>query len=451
MATVDPAFTAVTPSAAVLAIAAKNAAPGQTAEQYLASRGGINAAGYFGDSWKSTQNLSDKAYNAIVNGPSTGGPSGATVNAATAKLQYDSAIAAIPTTYTTAQRAIATQQAAASYNSQISASNAANQTDTPLIKDVSGNPIVVTNTGADVSMTGMPTITPAGGSANADPGALQIITDALTAAGLGSLASSAWAMWNKGFDINAIMDDPVNGVRASAVYKQNFPAMAALNAAGRGISEATYIAKQNADLEIMKQYNLTPGVFDTKEYLGKLMINNVNATDLTNRLNAFQDTVGSYDANIKKYAKDTYGISDGDLMTWAMDPTKALPAIQQQAKAMQIGGAAVQAGFGGAGANGELTQAQSEALAAQGITQAQAQQGFTNLGQMGQYGQALPGTDVSGSLTNQQMIDAQFQSNAAAIQALQKVKGTRTAEFQAGGGAAATAAGVVGAGANLAT
>lgn len=317
------------------------------------------------------------------------------------------------------------------------------------------NDAVVGGSGTDTGTgtgTGVviPPVTP-GGSANANPGALQIITDALTAAGLGSLASQAWTMWNKGFDMNAIMDDPANGIRASVVYKQNFPAMAALNAAGRGINEATYLAKENADLEIMKQYTLPPGVFDSKDYLGKLMINNVNTVDLTNRLNAAQNTVLSYDPAIKKYAQDTFGIGAGDLMAWALDPTKALPVIQQQAQAMQIGGAAIQAGFGGAGANGELTQEQSGALAAQGVTQAQAQQGFTNLGQMGQYAQALPGTDVSGSLTNQQMIDAQFQSNAAAVQSLQKVKGTRTAEFQAGGGAAATAAGVVGAGANLAT
>ena len=391
---VDPLFVAVTPSAAVLASAAKNAAPGQTAEQYIASRGGVNASGFYGDSWSASKNLSDAQYASIV---AQGGNVGANINTATAAKTGGTTGVAPGITGTTTSTAIP------------------------------------------------------GGSINANPGALQIITDALKAAGLGSLASQAWTMWNKGFDMNAIMDDPANGIRASVVYKQNFPAMAALNAAGMGINEATYLARENTDLATMKQYGLTPGIFDTKEYLGKLMVNRVTNVDLVNRLNAAQDTVLSYDPSIKKYAQDTFGIGAGDLMAWALDPTKALPAIQQQAKAMQIGGAAIQAGFAGAGANKELTQEQSGALAAQGVTQAQAQQGFTNLGQMGQYAQALPGTDVSGSLTNQQMIDAQFQSNAAAVQALQKVKGTRTAEFQAGGGVAATAAGVVGAGANLAT
>jgi len=288
-----------------------------------------------------------------------------------------------------------------------------------------------------------PTVTPGSGS---NQSALQIITDALNGAGLGSLAANAWTMWNKGYDINAIMDDPTNGIRASAAYKTVFPAMAKLNAMGEGITEGEYLAKMKADKEILKQFNVPSGIFDTPDYLGSLMLNHVNTVDLTNRLQAAQDSVLSLDPNITKYAKDTYGLDAGHLMAWALDPTKATPIIAQQAKAMQIGGAAVQAGFGGMGVNGQLTTAQAEALANQGITQAQAQQGFVQLGQMGQYGQMLPG-DVSGALTNQQMINAEFNANANDVMALNKVKATRVNEFNAGGALAANAGGVVGIGA----
>lgn len=57
-------FIEVAPSAAVLAVAAKNAAPGQTAEQYLASRGGVNAEGYYGNSYdpvKAAETAANKA------------------------------------------------------------------------------------------------------------------------------------------------------------------------------------------------------------------------------------------------------------------------------------------------------------------------------------------------------------------------------------------------------
>ena len=299
-----------------------------------------------------------------------------------------------------------------------------------------GQPLVTTTTA--------PIVTPGGGG---NPSALQIITDALTGAGLGSLAANAWTMWNKGYDINAIMDDPINGIRASAAYKTVFPAMAKLNAMGEGITEGQYLAKVQADKEILKQFNVPSGIFDTPDYLGSLMLNHVNTVDLTNRLQAAQDSVLSLDPSILKYGKDSYGLDTGNLIAWALDPTKATPIIVQQAKAMQIGGAALQSGFaGGMGTNGELLASQAEALANQGVTQAQALQGFVQLGQMGQYGQMLPG-DVSGALTNQQMINAEFNANANDVMALNKVKATRVNEFNAGGALAANAGGVGGIGA----
>jgi len=312
-----------------------------------------------------------------------------------------------------------------------------------------GNP-VVTGTGSTGNGTTTPTVTP-GGSINANPGALQIITDALSAAGLGSLATKAWSMWNQGYDMNAIMDDPTNGIRASAVYKQNFPAMAALNAKGQGISEAAYLAKENADLELMKQYGIPSGIFDTKDYLGSLMTNNVTTQDLQSRLQAVSDTVNSYDPSVKKYALDTYGLDSGHLAAWALDPTKALPVIQQQAKAVQIGGAALMTKFaGGLGPNGELSTAQAEALAGAGVTQAQAQTGFNNIAQQGQLAQALPG-DVSGNVTNQQLINAQFGMNANDTMALKKVQQGRINEFNAGGAVVGNANGLAGLGTSNAT
>ena len=254
-------------------------------------------------------------------------------------------------------------------------------------------------------------------------------------------------MWNKGYDINAIMDDPINGIRASAAYKTVFPAMAKLNAMGEGITEGEYLAKVQKDKEILKQFNVPSGIFDTPDYLGSLMLNHVNTVDLTNRLQAAQDSVLSLDPSILKYGKDSYGLDTGNLIAWALDPTKATPIIVQQAKAMQIGGAALQSGFaGGMGTNGELLASQAEALANQGVSQSDALKGFVQLGQMGQYGQMLPG-DVSGALTNQQMINAEFNANANDVMALNKVKATRVNEFNAGGALAANAGGVGGIGA----
>lgn len=88
---VDPEFTAGKPTAATLAIAKANAAPGQTAEEYLASRGGVNAAGYYGDSWNAKLNLTDTEYFKALNDARAAGATGAAlggaINAATMAKQ----------------------------------------------------------------------------------------------------------------------------------------------------------------------------------------------------------------------------------------------------------------------------------------------------------------------------------------------------------------------------
>jgi hypothetical protein len=314
--------------------------------------------------------------------------------------------------------------------------------------DADGNTVITYSDGtkqiipkAASTSTTTPTVTP-GGSVNANPGALQIVTDALKAAGLGALSASAWAMWNKGYDFNAIMDDPTQGIRASAEYKKVFPAMAELNKMGEGITEGQYLDKVAADKELLKQYNMPPGIFDTPEYLGSLMTNHVNIVELQKRLIAIQDTVMSLDPSVTKYAKDVFGLDSGHLMAWAADPTMALPLIQQQAEAVKIGGAAFAAGI----AAKDITQAEATSLANAGVTQAQAKQGFTNVAQMGQYSEMLPGANPAETVTTQDLINAQFATSPEAITKLQKAKQSKLAEYVQGGQFAATQGGVTGLG-----
>lgn len=266
--------------------------------------------------------------------------------------------------------------------------------------------------------------------------AKDIVNGFLKDAGMEALSGEAWKQWGAGTSAPQIMDY----IRGTSQYAAKFPAMKTLNSQGRNISEATYMAKEAADRDLLKSYGVPSGIFDTHEYLGSLMTNNVNQADLQQRLNDAQDTILSKDPSILKYGQDTYGLGVGDLMAGYLDPTLALPVIEQRSKAIKIGGSAIQAGFGT-----ELSKGQSEALATQGITQAQALQGFTNLGQQTQFGQELKG-DESGSLTQQQMIDAQFGSNAAAQTARQNVQAKRLATFNEGGNFASSQGGVTGLG-----
>jgi len=276
----------------------------------------------------------------------------------------------------------------------------------------------------------------------ADTSAINSIGDILTSVGLNTLANTAYAQLKAGVPASQIIND----IRNSPDYTKRFPGMAALAARGNRITEADYIAKEQADIALLKQYNIPAGTFDTTDYLGKLISNNITAPDLQARLQAAQDSVNSLDPSVLKYAKDTYGLGSGSLAAWALDPTASLPVIQQQAKAMQIGGAALESGYmGGLGANGELSTTQAEQLANANVTQAAALQGFNNLGQMGQYQTQLPG-DVTQALTSQQLINAQFGLNAQDTLAFNKAKQQKLSEYQQGGAYMAGQAGVSGLG-----
>ena len=264
--------------------------------------------------------------------------------------------------------------------------------------------------------------------------AKDIINQFLADAGLAALSDSAWSQWKQGTTAAQIMDT----IRTTPEYAKRFPAMKALAAQGRAIDEATYIAKERADIELMKSYGIPSGVFDTTDFLGKLIANNVNQTDLQKRLIAIQDTANSMNPTILKYAKDTYGLDKGDIMAYMLNPELSTPVLQQKAEAMKIGGAAYQAGLG-------LAQASAEDLANAGITQQQAQAGFGNVAQEQQFAQALPG-DTSGSVTQQQLINAQFGLNPQDTLAVKKVQQGRVNEFAAGGGFAASQAGAGGLG-----
>jgi hypothetical protein len=269
--------------------------------------------------------------------------------------------------------------------------------------------------------------------------AVDIINGFLTEAGMGALSPDVWKQWTSGTTAAQIMEY----IRKTPQYAERFPAMAALNKAGRNISEAQYIYKETADIELMKQYGIPSGIFDNKKFLGSLIENNVNVVELQKRLIAAQDTVMSFDPSIVKYAKDTYGLDTGSLMAWALAPNLALPIIEQQAKAIQIGGAAFAAGLSAQ----EITKTEAEKLASAGVTQDQAKQGFTNVAQQGQYKADLPGiTNPAETLTNEELINAQFAVDPQAMIKLQKARQSKLATYQEGGQYASTQGGLVGIG-----
>lgn len=259
-----------------------------------------------------------------------------------------------------------------------------------------------------------------------------ILASGLAAWGLSDLAPMVQSLITQGINTTGIAD----AIRKTPSYAARFPAMATLNAKGMGISESQYIAKESADREMLYTYlGDHAQAYDNPAQLGTLMTNFVSTNELQTRLQAVHDAANA-SPDTKAWLKSTYGYSDQDLAAAWLDPNLATDTIARRQNASFIGGAGLASGFG------QLTQAQAEALASQGVTQAQAQSQFAKIGNFGQLEQNLPGNDA-GSISQQDILNGAFQGGAAGAK-LAAAQNARIAQFQANGGAVADATGVSG-------
>jgi hypothetical protein len=141
------------------------------------------------------------------------------------------------------------------------------------------------------------------------------------------------------------------------------------------LSPAEYVAMEDQYQNIMRNYGL-PATYYTKDATGKqsgfdqLLSNDVSAVELEDRVMTAQNRVINANPEVAKALKSFYpDVTNGDILAYALDPTKALDAIKRKVTAAEIGGAALAQGL-------QAQSSSAEALAAQGITKSEAQQGY---------------------------------------------------------------------------
>lgn len=277
-------------------------------------------------------------------------------------------------------------------------------------------------------------VTPDTGSAD-QQSANAIVQDALTTYGLGSLAAWAWDKILHGEQATTIL---TIDIPQRQEFKDRFPGMAAAAAAGQAINPGDYVTKEKQDTELIRAAGLDVTKYASREALGNLIGNQVSTTELQNRLNLVSSAVQQTSPEARQYLNDNFGINQGNLMDYFLNPSQALPDLQLKAQAAQVGGAAQQSGFG------YLDVAHALRLAGEGVTTAAAQAGFSKIAGSQQLTQNLG--DGTGSVSNEDLMGAQFDQNAQAQLKAQQVVAQRVAKFQTGGGFAAGQAGVSGLG-----
>ncbi len=264
-----------------------------------------------------------------------------------------------------------------------------------------------------------------------------ILDDTLAQYGLSGLGDRLWQQYLNGEPIEQIMVD----LRKTPEYKARFPGMEQLSKNGRAISEGEYISLERAYKQSFRQAGLPEGFYDSPDDFASFIANEVSPQEMSARLDVARVALYELPPQVRDEAARLYGLQSGDIMAFLLDPTKALPIIQQQFTAAQAGFAAQNAGYG------LLTKAEAERLATSGKSFDQYVEGFDFLGRAGElFNPILGETGNQDVITRDEQLSIVGGTGNAAQRRLERRARERVAQFAGGGGYSTTQAGVTGLG-----
>lgn len=273
------------------------------------------------------------------------------------------------------------------------------------------------------------TAPPAGPGPSADQtDAFAMVKKFLDGYGLGSLATWVWdKILNNESEAQIMLE-----LRDTAEYKARFPAMEELAKSGRGITEAEYRSYEQTVYQVVQQWGLPKGMYDTPLAIAKMLTGNVSAAEVNQRAQLAAAAAFTAPEEVRT-GLARMGGTGGDLIAYYLDSSKALPILQQQFNAAQVIGA---------GLMQDVNVSNERALqyAQQGVTFDQAQSGLAAV--RGARGLT---TGFGETVTEEQLADAQF-GDAQAQQTQQRVQRGRLARGAGGGSLAEASTGVVGLG-----
>ena len=227
-------------------------------------------------------------------------------------------------------------------------------------------------------------------------------------------------------------DAIIFAIREQPAYKKRFAGNAAR--LKKGLSEldpASYIALENQFRQTL-QSNLGPemlSVYGTQETFQELIEGDVSPSELNERIQQGYRAVADADPGVKEQMRTLYGVTEGQLVGYFLDPTKAAPLLTRRAQAANIAARGFEQG--GIQLSGQF----AEDLARRGISEQQARAGFAEVGALGELRQTFAGETA---LSSEQLAGAAFGIDVAAQQELERKRRQRTGEFAGGGSFART-------------
>lgn len=141
------------------------------------------------------------------------------------------------------------------------------------------------------------------------------------------------------------------------------------------VSVGEYLALESAYHRILQANGLPSGFYDDPSDFGEWIANNVSPDEIQSRVSNAMNLVRQVDPTAKGLLTQFYGVADGDLAAYFLDPKRALPTLQRQYEAVNVAAFAKKAGLN------TMNSRHWEELVDKGVTADAAAQGMATVGQ----------------------------------------------------------------------
>lgn len=226
--------------------------------------------------------------------------------------------------------------------------------------------------------------------------------------------------------------------QASPQFAAAFPEVAARQKAGLApMSAADIVNYKGAARSLAQQWGLPAAALDDQT-ISDLIVHGVSPSELNDRIAKGFVAVNQAPQAVKDQLLNYYGVTQGDLAHFFLDPTSGEAEINKKVAASQIGAAGITSGFG------QLTKEESESLYGQGVSDTTAGAALGQLAQQKELMGGLPGEQGMTDLSRSQQLETVAAPQGATEQELARRASQRKAVFGGGGSYAQTSGGVAG-------
>ena len=164
------------------------------------------------------------------------------------------------------------------------------------------------------------------------------------------------------------------GLQETPEYQARFKANADRIKSGLSVlNPGDYLNLEDTYRQVLRSYGLNQ--FDNDTYVSQFISNDMSATELAGRVDTAVKRVQNADPSVMQQLTDYYGIAPKDLVAYVLDPKQQLVNIERQVAAGEIGAAASKQGL-------IAGKSVAEQLAAAGVTQTEAQKGYSTIAEV---------------------------------------------------------------------